>query len=281
MTRTAHQAGFHQQNLAAALIVGQACADAHLGLVLALLVTVFLDAQKTRQALTRNGNALFQIILFHQADGRLAAQSRDFPLQIAHPGLARVGADDLKQGILRDADIILLQAVFLYLARQKEMPGDMSFFRFQVTVELDDLHAIQQRHRDSVQGIGCGDKKNLGKIIFQVQIMIHKGMVLLGIQHFQQGRGRIAPVVRGHLVHFVQAEQGIVELDPLQRLDNLARQRAHIGAAVSPDLGLVAHAAQGEAHEIPPRGLGHGLGQGGFAHAGRSHETKYGAFQAV
>ena len=50
---------------------------------------------------------------------------------------------------------------------------------------------------------------------------------------------------------------------------------------MAPDFGLVAHPAQGKADEIAARGPGHGFGQRGLAHAGRTHKTENGAFQTV
>ena len=40
------------------------------------------------------------------------------------------------------------------------------------------------------------------------------------------------------------------------------------------DLGFVAHAAQGDAHEFLVQGAGDGFAQRGFADAGRADETK-------
>ena len=42
---------------------------------------------------------------------------------------------------------------------------------------------------------------------------------------------------------------------------------------VTADLGLVTHAAERHAHELAIGGAGDGFGQGGLAHAGRSHQA--------
>ncbi|KAF5046210.1 hypothetical protein DSECCO2_473240 [anaerobic digester metagenome] len=110
--------------------------------------------------------------------------------------------------------------------------------------------------------------------------MVVVGVILLGIEDFEQrGRG-VSPEIRAHLVHFVQAEDGIVEFDALERLDDLAGQRADIGAPMAADLGLVAHAAQGQAHELAAHGLGDGLGERRLADAGGADQTKDGALDA-
>ena len=42
------------------------------------------------------------------------------------------------------------------------------------------------------------------------------------------------------------------------------------------DLGLVVHAAQGDAGKLAVEGLGHGRGDGGFSNARRSHQAEHG-----
>ena len=54
----------------------------------------------------------------------------------------------------------------------------------------------------------------------------------------------------------------------LHRLDDPAGQRAHVRAPVPADLDLVAHAAEGEPHELAADGPRDGLAEGGLADAG-------------
>ena len=244
-------------------------------------MAILLDAEEGSQVLAGDAHALVQIVVLHQTDGGLAAQGGDLALQIAHARFTGVGTDDLQDGAVGQRDVLRLQAVFLHLARQQEVAGDLALFRLQIAVELDDLHAVQQRCRDGIQRVGRGDEEHLGEVVLQIQIVVHEGVVLFRVQHFQQGRGRVAPEVRGHLVDLVQAEQGVAALYPFQGLDDLAGQGAHIGTAVTADLGLVTHAAQGKAHVFASRGPGHTLGQRGLAHAWRAHEAEDGTAQAV
>ena len=55
-----------------------------------------------------------------------------------------------------------------------------------------------------------------------------------------------------------------------------ARLRAHVGAAMAPDLGLVADAAQGDPDELAPEGAGHRLAERGLAHPGRPDQGQDG-----
>ena len=67
---------------------------------------------------------------------------------------------------------------------------------------------------------------------------------------------------------------GLLFSASLMRLNDLARQRADIGAPVTADLGLVAHAAQRQAHELLPIACAIELAQRGLADAGRSDQAQ-------
>ena len=92
-------------------------------------------------------------------------------------------------------------------------------------------------------------------------------MVLLGVEHLEEGRRRVAAEVHRHLVDFVQQEERVLRARLLHHLDDLARERADVGPAVAADLGLVAHAAERQAHEVAVHRAGDRLGQRRLAHA--------------
>ena len=106
-------------------------------------------------------------------------------------------------------------------------------------------------------------------------------MVLFRIEHFQQGRRRIATEIGAHLVDFIEQEQGIAHADFRQRLQNLARHRADVGAAMAADFRFVAYAAQGHAHELAVRRAGDGLAQRGLADARRTDKAQDRRFELV
>src|ERR1022692_2170529 len=87
----------------------------------------------------------------------------------------------------------------------------------------------------------------------------------------------IAAEIHGHLLHFVQHEDRIPRAGLLHHLDDLAGQRADIGAAVAADLSLIPDAAQRHTHKLAAGGLGNGHTQRSLAHAGRPHETEDGS----
>ena len=79
--------------------------------------------------------------------------------------------------------------------------------------------------------------------------MVAEGRVLLGVEHLEHRRRRVAAVVRAHLVDLVDHEQRVVRARVAQRADDHAGHRADVGPPVAADLGLVAHAAHRDALE--------------------------------
>ena len=76
------------------------------------------------------------------------------------------------------------------------------------------------------------------------------------------------------LVDLVEHHHGVARSGLAQRLDDAARQRADVGAAVAADLGLVAHAAERDAHELAPERAGDALAERSLADAGRADEAQ-------
>src|ERR1035441_10605139 len=98
--------------------------------------------------------------------------------------------------------------------------------------------------------------------------------VLLGVEHFEQGRGWIAAKVHRHLVDFIQHKDGVLGAGLFHHLDDLAGKGADVGAAVAANFGFVAHAAEGHADKLASGGLGDRHAQRGFAYARRPDETE-------
>src|SRR5215208_2323177 len=104
--------------------------------------------------------------------------------------------------------------------------------------------------------------------------MIAERAVLGRIEHFEQRRGRIALIADGYLVDLVEHEDGVHRPGLFQRLHGSSRDRADIGATVSPDLRLVANAAEREAHELPVHRARDRLAERRLADAGRPDEAE-------
>ena len=153
------------------------------------------------------------------------------------------------------------------------MLGDGDFFFGDIARQADDFHAVEQR-RGNGKVVRGADEQRLGQIEAHVEVMVEEIGVLLGVEHFQQRRGRVALITGADLVDFVEHDDRVGRADLLQRLHELARHRADVGAAMALDLGFVAHAADREAIELAPQRVGNGFADRGFADPGRPDQQQ-------
>jgi hypothetical protein len=128
--------------------------------------------------------------------------------------------------------------------------------------------------RNGVRHVGRGDEHDLRQVVLDVEVVVGKGVVLLGVEDFEQSRRRVAAEVHRHLVDLVEEKDGVDGSGLLHPLDDLAGEGADVGAAVAADLGLVANASQGETYEVPPRGAGDRLRERGLADSRGSDEAE-------
>ena len=150
---------------------------------------------------------------------------------------------------------------------------NFQFFIFGVARKRNDLHAIQQRRRHVI-AVRRGQEHHVREIIFNLQIVIHKCGVLFRVENLQHRTGRIPTEILPHLVDLIEQDQRIGGFRLFHRLNDLARHRPDIGAAMAPNFGLVPHTAQTDANKLAPRGLRHRFPKRGFPNTRRAHKTK-------
>ncbi len=168
-----------------------------------------------------------------------------------------------------------LQAVRLELALHQVALGDLELLLFGVAGELDDLHAVAQRPRDGVEHVRRGDEHHVRQVEVDREVVVAEARVLLRVEHLEQRRRRVAvEAALPELVDLVEHQHGVLRLGAAQRLDDVARQRADVGAPVAADLGLVVHAAERDALELAAGGARDRLAERGLAHARRADEAQ-------
>ena len=104
--------------------------------------------------------------------------------------------------------------------------------------------------------------------------MVAKRRVLLGVEHLEHRRARVAAEVRAHLVDLVDHEQRVVGARVAQGPDDRAGHRADVRAPVAADLGLVAHAADADALEAAPERARDRASERGLADARRPDQAQ-------
>ncbi len=168
--------------------------------------------------------------------------------------------------------VVVGQAGALDGLGREEALGDLDLLLLGVAGELQDFHAVAERLGHRVQHVGRADEHHVRQVVLDVQVVVEEGVVLLGVEDLEERRGRVAAEVHRHLVDLVEQEHRVERAGLLHHLDDLAGERADVGAAVAADLGLVADAAERQAHELAVHGAGDRLGERGLAHAGRPGE---------
>ncbi len=98
---------------------------------------------------------------FGYGPGQFAANRGQFPLQIAHTGLAGVFPGDLPDCFFVDFYGISFQASVLDGFRQEVLIRDLDFFLHGVAWQGNDLHAVAQGAGYALQVVGRADKHDL------------------------------------------------------------------------------------------------------------------------
>ena len=222
---------------------------------------------------------LDRLLPVHDLHGGLAADGGQLALQHADARLPGIGGDNFPHRPVGHLQLGVGQPVALELLGQQVVLGDLQFFLVGIAGQLDDLHPVQQGPGDGVQGVGRGDEQHIRQVEGHLQEVVPEGGVLLPVQHLQQGRGRVAPVVVAQLVDLVQQDQGVAAARLADGVDDPAGHGPHIGLPVASDVRLVADAAQRDAGQLAVHGFRHGHGDGRLAHAGGAHQTQHLALQ--
>src|SRR5262249_6209138 len=143
-----------------------------------------------------------------------------------------------------------------------------------VAGEADDLHTVAKRPRDRVEEVRGGDEDDVAQVERHAEIVVAEGVVLLGIEHLEERRRGIALDAPPELVDLVEHHHAVAAAGLAKALNDVAGERADIGAAMAADLGLVMDAAQADADEFPVHRAGDRLAERGLANAGRTDEAE-------
>src|SRR3989338_5603357 len=139
----------------------------------------------------------------------------------------------------------LRDAVILQLSWVEKLAGNFQLLLVGVTGKLDNLHAVRKGRRDGIEQIGRANKEHVGEIKRQIQVMITEGVVLLRIQHFQEGRRWISTEIGSHLVDLIEHKDRIVGTSLFDSLNDPARQGSDIGPPVSANLCFITDPSKG------------------------------------
>src|SRR5690606_30394976 len=240
-----------------------------------LLEAILLRPEEIFQRFARDDDLAVPVGLpAHDHRGDLARETGHLAIEPAHSSLARIVADQLAPDVVRDLDRVLGQAAALELAAQQVATRNLDLLVLGVAGDLQHLHPVAERPRDLVHVVRGRDEQDLRQVIRHVEVVIGEVRVLLRIEHLEHRRRRVAAIVAGELVDLVEQDHRVDRLGRLHRVDDPARHGADVGAAVTTDLGLVAHTAQADADELATHRLGDRAAKARLADARRAGEAE-------
>src|SRR6266446_6932077 len=211
---------------------------------------------------------------FGDAHGGTAQHCTDFPLELAHAGFPRVVADNGMQRRVGDLGLVGGQPIGDELPVDKVAPGDLELFVLDIAGQVDDFHAIAQWAWDAVEDVSRRDEHDPRQVKRDAKVIVAEGRVLLGVEHLQKGRGRIALDAAAELVDLVEHHHAVPRPGPADPLDYIAGQCPDIGTAVSADLRFVMDAAKTDPDEFPACRSRDALPERGLADAGRADKAQ-------
>src|SRR5262249_14656934 len=118
------------------------------------------------------GDDQLLFLAFSDATRLLAAKRADVALKVAYAGFTRVMPADEADRLFRDFDQVGLESVLFDLLRDQVALRDVYLVIFRVALQIDDLHAIAQRLRDSVEHVRSADKQHLRQVEWDVKIIV-------------------------------------------------------------------------------------------------------------
>ena len=268
-----HHVDFYFQCFAANRGPGKAGHQSHLITAGQTVRQIFANTQEGFQV-AAGYRDFFCVLPGEKLHIRFAAQFCQITLQITNAGFPGIAANDLPNGIIRDLQLTFFQAVLFQLLGNQMILCDHQLLFIRIRAQLNDLHTVQQRPRDRIQGIRGGDKQHIGKVKGDLNVVIPVGAVLFPVQHLQQGRTGIPPIVGTHFINLVQQDHRVGCSCLGHSGHNPAGHSAHISFSVAADVRLIMNAAQRNTNHFPVETSGDGIGNGGLSHTGRAHQTQ-------
>lgn len=99
--------------------------------------------------------------------------------------------------------------MLVHLARQQVIQRDLALLLLGVARQLDDLHAVEQRTRNSRKIVRRREEHDIGQVERQLDIVVAERDVLFGVEHLEHRGGRVSAEIAAHLVDLVEQVSGL------------------------------------------------------------------------
>ncbi len=161
----------------------------------------------------------------------------------------------------REFDLFGGDAVLFELAWEEVFAGDGEFVVLGIAGDFDEFHAVFEGGRDGLHIVCGADEDDFGEVEGDGEVVVGEGVVLLGVEDFEECGGGVAPEIGTEFVDFVEHHDGVVGAGLAEFLDDATGEGADVGTAMAADVGFVAYAAEGDADEGTAEGFGDGFSE--------------------
>src|SRR5919206_502201 len=93
---------------------------------------------------------------------------------------------------------------------------------------IAEISAVAQRRGDRFELIGCRDEHHLREVVRDLEVVVRERVVLLGVEHLEQRRRRVAPEILTDFIDLVEDVDRVARFGRLHALDDPSRQRADV-----------------------------------------------------
>lgn len=118
-------------------------------------------------------------------------------LQSSNSRLAAVVPDQRSDSIILQLDVGRLETGALLGLRREIFARDRSLFFRDVARDLEDLHSVEERGRDRVEGVGGADKQDAGQVDRNVELHVRSERSALMHTRENHDKGKNARSGRG------------------------------------------------------------------------------------
>ena len=183
MSASTAQTDLNGQNLAAHLRPSQTRGHTRHGVLHFVLIVMHWNAEHFPYIVYRD--FLVELLLGDNLLGAETHHITDASLQVTHACLTGVVVDDVHHNVLREGDLLIVEAVLLHLLGDEVTFGNFVFLFTQVAAQVDDFHTVAQGRMNGREVVGRGDEENLREVVVQLDEVVVEGVVLLGVKDFE------------------------------------------------------------------------------------------------
>ena len=166
------------------------CQSGHYTGVVIALIDIAIERRFAEQVLNLvwSNLLIWQLSVECLAISQFAQRLVRLFFELPHTTLACILFDDFLYGSLVERRLVFLgsQSAVVNLARNEVALGYLYLLLGDISAHLNQFHTVEQRLWYAAEVVGCSDEEYLREVKVNVKIVVVEGVVLFGVEHFEQ-----------------------------------------------------------------------------------------------